>query len=968
MLELINAERVKAGVGPVVLGDNVAAQLHAEDALENCFSSHWGMDGLKPYMRYSLAGGYQSNGENGSGIDYCYTPSSGYAAIGPIEQEIREAMDGLMGSAGHRATILKPRYRKVNIGLAWDVHNVRVVQQFEGDHVEYGVIPVIEDDVLMLSGTVKNGVLFLGSKDLSVGVFYDPPPRALTRGQLARTYCAGAGRPVAFLRLPLTGGSYYPEDEFTRIYKPCPDPYEAPADSLPPRSPDEAHDLWQAAYDASQNRAGISVTGQWITADEWHAEDSSFSVKADLSDVLADHGPGVYTIIVWGWQPDTADKMVISEYSIFYGVIPPDTYDPEAFPTVALGQAPAPAQTGTPTAANSSTPTPTATTPSPAPTATSTLDATASPSPIPTATASPTPAAAAFSLSSFRNGRWLEQRDPHLASSIVRLGWTQDGIDGTESQVIQNMLYIAVTSRSVVSSLVSLGWVRDGIDGVEAEAIGWMNNIGSAEVASFIISLDWVQDGIADIESEVIEYLSYVAYRDAEAALRILQMPFIETIEPPDVAAIESLWQLAASEPETFVSVMSHPVLLDGITNDLAPIVATLNGVVRTNPTLIDVLLDPTKVTLELRTITLPLAGDVILCIIRTASGAGRSMDMLEYSVRVAEEFMGVPLPTNYVGLLYENAVYGSNAGTNFGTHIALRPEFDVDDDSYEAEFALSGIAHEVAHYYWSGNEDWVDEGASELMASIIEGGMTDKIVAVTNPPCGHAGTISELESLGISRGDVGFRCNYSLGERLFVDLYQTLGNEIFREGFRALYLASEVEDDADDYPGTSVNIEHVRKAFSSEDGAETAVIARWYDGMEPRDLSRLDTSSVDFILPSINGRIDEAYVITRKNGPAVSSFSARDITDWVYLMLKYSYAVTGSPQEVPLEIVEYYEDGFEFRRRSYSLAAESRYIGGTSWFSIGSPPSGKWATGQYWVLVFEGDRKVAEVQYEVTP
>ena len=33
MLELINAERVKAGVPPVVLGDNVAAQLHAEDAL-----------------------------------------------------------------------------------------------------------------------------------------------------------------------------------------------------------------------------------------------------------------------------------------------------------------------------------------------------------------------------------------------------------------------------------------------------------------------------------------------------------------------------------------------------------------------------------------------------------------------------------------------------------------------------------------------------------------------------------------------------------------------------------------------------------------------------------------------------------------------------------------------------------------------------------------------------------------------
>ena len=98
-------------------------------------------------MRYSLAGGYQSNAENVSGIDYCYRPS-GYRALGPIEQEIRESMEGFMGSPGHRATILKQRYRKVNVGLAWDSHNLRVVQHFEGDHVEYTQVPAIEDGVL----------------------------------------------------------------------------------------------------------------------------------------------------------------------------------------------------------------------------------------------------------------------------------------------------------------------------------------------------------------------------------------------------------------------------------------------------------------------------------------------------------------------------------------------------------------------------------------------------------------------------------------------------------------------------------------------------------------------------------------------------------------------------------------------------------------------------------------------------
>ncbi len=94
MLELINEERAKAGVQPVTLGDNIAAQLHAESSLANCFSSHWGVDGLKPYMRYSLAGGYQSNGENGSGLDYCIKASDRYRALGVCLKIPRSGLGG----------------------------------------------------------------------------------------------------------------------------------------------------------------------------------------------------------------------------------------------------------------------------------------------------------------------------------------------------------------------------------------------------------------------------------------------------------------------------------------------------------------------------------------------------------------------------------------------------------------------------------------------------------------------------------------------------------------------------------------------------------------------------------------------------------------------------------------------------------------------------------------------------------
>ncbi len=325
MLELMNAERIKASVRPVVLGDNLAAQLHAEASLENCFSSHWGIDGLKPYMRYSLAGDYQSNSENVHGRDYCIRESDGYQAIDSIRQEISEAIRWLMDSPGHRRNILDPWHRKVNVGLAWDRYNLAVVQHFEGDYLEYDPLPLIEDGGLAVSGTVKNGVTLQEDQDLGIQIYYDPPPHALTKGQVARTYCYGSGLLIASLRPPLSGNWFYSEDSYTTSYRPCPDPYDVPADAAAPRSHDEALQSWQAAYDASQAMEETTSTVPWITAGGWEIDGDSFEVTAGIGGLLSRHGAGVYTILVWG--EIGGEDVIISEYSLFHGVTPPDTYD-----------------------------------------------------------------------------------------------------------------------------------------------------------------------------------------------------------------------------------------------------------------------------------------------------------------------------------------------------------------------------------------------------------------------------------------------------------------------------------------------------------------------------------------------------------------------------------------------------------------------------------------------------------------
>ena len=324
MLSLVNAERKKAGVGAVTLGDNIAAQLHAEASLDNCFSSHWGIDGLKPYMRYSLAGGYHSNGENGSGLGYCIKASDGYRANGPIEQEIRETMVGWMSSSGHRRNLLDPHHEKVSIGIAWNRFNTVMYQHFEGDYVEYDRLPTISNGVLSFALTTKNGARF--NENLGQLILYDPPPHELTGGQVARTYCYDNGRKVASLREPLTGGYFWPTDMYTTAYDPCPSPYDVPVGAPAPRSPAEAHQAWQQAYSASQSRPAQSITVPWITASQWTASGTAFAVKVNISDILSLHGDGVYSLMLWGTVG--SEDIVISQYSIFHGVTPPDTYSP----------------------------------------------------------------------------------------------------------------------------------------------------------------------------------------------------------------------------------------------------------------------------------------------------------------------------------------------------------------------------------------------------------------------------------------------------------------------------------------------------------------------------------------------------------------------------------------------------------------------------------------------------------------
>ena len=60
-----------------------------------------------------------------------------------------------------------------------------------------------------------------------------------------------------------------------------------------------------------------------VIAEMMTVTDKSIRVQANLSQVLANHGPGIYTVILWGRPNHMAEPTPLSEQAIFWLTRPP---------------------------------------------------------------------------------------------------------------------------------------------------------------------------------------------------------------------------------------------------------------------------------------------------------------------------------------------------------------------------------------------------------------------------------------------------------------------------------------------------------------------------------------------------------------------------------------------------------------------------------------------------------------------
>ena len=308
--------------------------------------------------------------------------------------------------------------------------------------------------------------------------------------------------------------------------------------------------------------------------------------------------------------------------------------------------------------------------------------------------------------------------------------------------------------------------------------LAYVLEYSSAEVFQSLLALPWMQDTDTSWqETSVIMDIDAFGRDDPAVALQIVNMPFLENLDAQDLNALSSLNIFA--QAEDLGTILEYPWVATGITDDKTPIIARLHDTVdrwKPRPDLIPILFDPEQTVLLTRTIA--LEHDVALSVVWPAHGAtptkaAEVMDLLEDTIRVYEEFMGMPWPRPTASILVGDVNVWGGSASGLGVTI---------NTSQYNDPAL--IAHEVAHAYWGYPPGWMSEGGATFLEAIYISQATGTPLPAPKA-CPYAASLQELTD---DTGSPSWGCNYTLGSGLLLELYQALGDETFREAFRTLY------------------------------------------------------------------------------------------------------------------------------------------------------------------------------------
>ena len=455
----------------------------------------------------------------------------------------------------------------------------------------------------------------------------------------------------------------------------------------------------------------------------------------------------------------------------------------------------------TPTAQPTRTPYPVAPTYTPQPTFTPVPTPTPYPTPTRRPTPTPTPTPLLSRLYDTQHTRWLSRNYPGIARQIEAFPWVQDGLSVLEEKAIDELMYLGV---------------------------GRIDNLQAA------LRLPWVQDAISDTEYDVLYELPFLNYHDVEAAAAVIRMPFLESTDDTDALAIRAMRFLATHG--VLSALIDSALFQTGVADTDTTLVAAVGTLYR-DAGAVRRVLTPGVASIESVAAGTELTPDLRISIVRTGSQSRPgTVETVREAVTFVERMMQMPLPTEHVIVVFDDgAITSGFAGANYGFGFSYAPEYETRQDTYEWRHLQAGFVHEVAHYYWRGNADWIDEGVANTVEYVygIENGLSRGQLKTRRGTC-DAHDLAMLAMWDPSPNQSAYRCNYYLGGHLFMEMLETLGSMEFSGKLQELYRVALPAQETGDTPG----IAEIRQVFA---GLQTIVDKHWSGALNAPENRPLD-------------------------------------------------------------------------------------------------------------------------------
>ena len=176
-LSKINDDRSNYGLAPLIMSNNTAAQIHADEILKTKTLSHLSVEGFKPYMLYSLYNGTGYVQQNVGQISYvlpdndkkfhqvsdlCYDHTKFYCPVIDKYDAITELQHSMMYddlqccNDGHKNNILNKYHTHVSIGIAYNEYYFVIVQNFENHYLSPDLKIKKDNDDIKLEARIND--------------------------------------------------------------------------------------------------------------------------------------------------------------------------------------------------------------------------------------------------------------------------------------------------------------------------------------------------------------------------------------------------------------------------------------------------------------------------------------------------------------------------------------------------------------------------------------------------------------------------------------------------------------------------------------------------------------------------------------------------------------------------------------------------------------------------------------------